>query len=94
MFPTLTDYGHMQDVPSFEWVNKETIEIFYPNGNMDSALLKKYNPIPKGPFERPEDVDPCIFHGFLNNEKNVYVVLAGCPFTHTFQATHFFTLSY
>jgi hypothetical protein len=52
---------------------------------VDFANLKRYNPIPIGPNERAEDVDPCIFNGHLEEEKNVHVTLAGCPFTKNFQ---------
>jgi len=78
----------LEEVPSFEWVSTDSLKINYPNGNADFADLKQYNPIPVGPNERAESVDPCIFNGYLKEESNVYITLAGCPFTNNFQAKH------
>ena len=89
---TYTDYGHQSKigVPSFEWIDKATLKIVYPNGKSDVAMLKNYNPIPAGPNERAEDLmDLCIFNGYLKEENDVYIVLAGCPFTNNFQARPF-----
>ena len=84
----LTALGYHHEAPIFEWVNSASLKIIYPNGNEDFADLKKYNPIPVGPNERAEAVDPCIFNGFLREESNVYITLTGCPFTNTFQVTY------
>jgi len=86
-FLNYTVYGlPLEEVPSFEWVSSDSLKIIYPNGNVDFANLKQYNPIPVGPNERAESVDPCIFNGYLKEESNVYITLTGCPFTNTFQA--------
>jgi hypothetical protein len=80
-----TAYGYPLDLPTFEWVDLYALKIVFPDGNVDFAYLKRYNPIPVGPNERAEDVDPCIFNGHLEHEKTVYVTLVGCPFTKNFQ---------
>ncbi len=84
----LSAYGNQSETPIFEWVNAASLKIIYPNGKVDFADLKKYNPIPVGPNERSEAVDPCIFNGFLREESKVYITLAGCPFAETFQVTY------
>jgi hypothetical protein len=56
----------------------------------DSALLKQFNPIPKGSNEDEESIDRCIFEGFLKNEEKVYVTLTGgCPFENSFEVNCF-----
>ena len=75
----------LDELPTFEWVDLYALKIVYPDGNIDFAYLKRYNPIPIGPNERAQDVDPCIFRGLLEQEKTVHVTLAGCPFTKNFQ---------
>ena len=51
----------------------------------DIALLKLFNPIPKGANEDEESIDKCIFSGKLLLEKDVSVTLTGgCPFEDTF----------
>jgi len=47
--------------------------------------LKSFNPIPVGCDEREEDVDNCIYDGYLMNEQDVYVTMAGCVDSNTFQ---------
>ena len=50
----------------------------------DDALLARYNPILSS--EPGEDVDNCIFRGWLKNESSVSVALSGgCPFSDTFE---------
>ena len=44
-----------------------------------------YNPIPVGADERAEEVDNCIYDGYLMNEKDVYVTMAGCANSDNFQ---------
>ena len=58
---------------------------FPDNGDDDTAILQRFNPIPVGPTERDIDVDNCIFHGYLENEINVYVTVTGCPETNTYE---------
>jgi hypothetical protein len=72
--------------PSFEWIGTLSfdeipkLKISFPDGGVDDlAILQRYNPIPVGPTERSEDVDNCIFHGYLLTEKDVYVTVTGCP---------------
>ena len=50
----------------------------------DAALLARHNPILSS--EPGEDVDNCIFRGWLKNESSVSVALSGgCPFSDTFE---------
>ena len=82
-------------LPSFSWekVNSRQavplLRITFPDGSDDYAVLKSFNPIPLGRDEREEDVDKCIFEGYLMNEKDVYVTLAGCVNSDTFQVSPF-----
>ena len=70
------------------------LKITYPDGNVDFALLKEYNPIPSGVNERLEDVDQCIYNGYLQEESNVYITLVGCANTYNFQVIHPLKLLY
>jgi hypothetical protein len=63
------------------------LRITYPNGVADYAVLKYANPIPLGRDEREEDVDKCLYDGYLLNEKDVYVTLTGCVNSDTFQVS-------
>jgi len=63
--------------------------VTYPSGLSDIAVLKNYSPIPVQSFERQEDVDTCIYDGYLSNENDVYVTLTGCAHTNTFNASTF-----
>ena len=80
-------------MPSFDWSEKffpedevPVLRIRFPDGGDDDiALLKPFNPIPLGLNERAEDVDSCIFHGFLQKEKATYVTVTGCPESNNFQ---------
>ena len=72
--------------PSFEWIGKPSsdealkLKISFPDGGEDDvAVLQRFNPIPVGPAERAEDIDNCIFHGYLLNEDGIYVTVTGCP---------------
>ena len=50
----------------------------------DAALLARNNPIPSS--EPGEQVDNCIFRGWLKNESSVSVALSGgCPFSDSFE---------
>ena len=78
--------------PSFEWINPLSsdkapkLKISFPDGGEDDvAVLQRFNPIPTGPATRFEDVDNCIFHGYLLHEKDVYVTVTGCPDSTTMQ---------
>ena len=78
-------------LPSFSWEKANTrqyyplLKISFPDGSEDFAVLKSYNPIPVGRDEREEDVDNCIYNGYLMNEQDVYVTMAGCVDSNTFQ---------
>ncbi len=85
-------------VPTFEWVQDEVspdgvplLSINFHDGRKnDVAILKSFNPIPKGKNEREEDIDNCIFDGFLRDEEKVYVTLTGgCPFEDTFDVNKY-----
>jgi hypothetical protein len=61
---------------------------FNDGGSNEVAVLKQFNPIPRGSNEREEDIDRCIFEGFLRNEEKVYVTLTGgCPFENSFDVS-------
>jgi hypothetical protein len=47
--------------------------------------LRRYNPIPAGPNERAEDIDSCIYDGYLKDESDVYVTVTGCASSNNFQ---------
>jgi hypothetical protein len=81
-----------RSLPSFVWQNEESpfgvpiLKIkFYDGGDDDSALLRKYNPIPMGPMERSDSVDDCIYNGFLSKESDVHVTVTGCAMSNNFQ---------
>ena len=82
-------------LPSFVWIGDvqseevPLLKITFPDGGDDDfALLQHFNPIPIGPTERSETVDSCIFHGYLLNEKDVYVTITGCPISNSYQVTN------
>ena len=54
-------------------------------GHRDVAVLKPFNPIPQAVSERVEEIDPCIYDGYLLEEKDSMITLTGCPLTDTFQ---------
>ena len=89
--PVLFSVSCNELLPSFSWENANSrqaiplLRITFPDGSDDYAVLKAFNPIPLGRDEREEDVDKCIFDGYLMNEKNVHVTLAGCVNSDTFQ---------
>ena len=56
-----------------------SIKITFPDGTEDFAVLQHYNPIAQGRDEQEEDIDQCIFDGYLLNEKDVSVTVTGCP---------------
>ena len=73
-------------LPSFTWQrvsSRQTaipsIKITFPDGTEDFAVIQHYNPIAQGRDEQEEDIDQCIFDGYLLNEKDVYVTVTGCP---------------
>jgi len=78
-------------IPSFSWQQGPPhqvplLRIRFPDGDKDDfAILKTFNPIPLGANERAEDVDSCIYDGYLQNESNVYVTVTGCANSDTFQ---------
>ena len=78
--------------PTFTWLKDPSstgvppLQIDFHDGGIDDiALLSPFNPIPQGPTERSEEIDPCIYDGYLQNEKEVYVTLTGCPMSESFQ---------
>jgi len=81
-------------VPSFSWIPESGssegvphLAIHFNDGKPDDiAVLKRFNPIPRGANEREEDIDQCIFNGYLLFESDVYVTLTGgCPFEDSFE---------
>jgi len=90
-------------VPTFEWAQDEVspdgvplLSINFHDGRKnDVAILKRFNPIPEGKNEREEDIDNCIFDGFLRDEDKVYVTLTGgCPFEDTFDVNNKLIINY
>ena len=66
-------------------VKPVSVTLAIGDGANDVAILKQINPIRRRPDEREEDVDSCIFDGFLQDESKVYVTLTGgCPFEDSF----------
>ena len=83
------------ELPSFSWervssrqTSMPIMKITYPHGTEDYAILQRYNPIPQGRDELEEDIDQCIFDGYLLNEKDVYVVMTGCPHSDSFEVKY------
>ena len=60
---------------------------FKDSQEADLAILRRFNPIPAGPAERSEDIDNCIYHGFLEKEKGVHVTVTGCAYTDNLQVS-------
>ncbi len=82
-------------MPSFAWerassrqTSMPSMKITFPDGTEDYAVLQRYNPIPQGRDELEEDIDQCIFDGYLLNEKDVYVTMAGCPNSDSFEVNN------
>jgi len=70
-------------------IPKPVLRITFPDGLEDEFVELNYNnPIPQSHLERAEDVDPCLFDGYLSNEKDVYVTVTGCPETGTFNVSN------
>ena len=83
-------------IPTFTWHESETSPTGVPllsinfndGGASDVAILKQINPIRRQPGEREEDIDSCIFDGFLQDESKVYITLTGgCTFEDTFDVS-------
>ena len=81
-------------VPSFFWDQESShhgvplLRIQFPDGGADDfAVLRQYNPIPRGPLEREEEMDSCIFEGFLLNERASVVTVTGCPNSRKFEVS-------
>ena len=70
------------------------MKITFPDGTEDYAVLQRYNPIPQGRDELEEDIDQCIFDGYLLNENDVYVVMAGCPNSDSFEVKRKFFVNF
>jgi len=63
------------------------LKISFPDGSVDFAELKYFNPIPVGINERAEDVDSCIYDGYLRLESDSYVTVTGCAFSSSFSVS-------
>jgi len=89
---TVLTFSHGSGVPTFSWLQKPVpvLQITYPNGLSDSVILKSFNPIPAQSFERQEDIDTCIYDGYLTTEKDVYVTVTGCAHTDTFNVSKYY----
>ena len=82
------------EAPKFSWSTDECsrsgvahLNVVFPDsGVADVAVLTFSNPIPPQAGELDDDVDGCIFSGFLRDEPDSLVTLTGgCPFEDTFE---------
>ena len=77
-------------IPSFSWdpeLSGDGTPLFrirFPDSD-EFAVLSRFNPVPVGKLEREDDVDGCIFDGFLRDEPESVVTLTGCPLSTNFQ---------
>ena len=61
---------------------------FHDGKANDVAILKQFNPIAKQVNESEDNIDKCIFNGFLRDDPKVYVTLTGgCPFDSSFDVS-------
>jgi hypothetical protein len=77
------------DLPNFTWKRHDLLIITFPDGRLDFAELELHEVIPRGPDERPEDVDGCIYRGYLRQEMDGYVSVTGCAKSNNFQVRNF-----
>jgi len=71
--------------PKFTWIQtaEPVLQITYPNGVSDVVTLKKLN---LQPGKRQENAAAsCIYEGYMANEKDAYVSLAGCGLPDDFE---------
>ncbi len=63
------------------------LKVTFPDDNyFDYIHFNTFNPIPMQPHEKEEDIEPCLFEGYLEKEVDVYAVLTGgCPFNDSFE---------
>ena len=67
------------------------LRIRFQDGKADDfAVLKSFNPIPQHALEREEDIDACIYEGFLMNEADSFVTVTGCPHSSNIQVGNSF----
>jgi len=83
-------------LPTFVWEGQVAegiaplMRIHFQDGLPDDhAVLKRFNPIPQHALERAEDIDACIFEGFLMNEPDSFVTVTGCPGSKNFEVRSF-----
>ena len=83
-------------MPTFSWLEDQfspsgvpLLSINFHDGKPKGvAILNQFNPIPRKSNEPEENVDKCIFNGYLRDEPKVYVTLTGgCPFSKTFDVS-------
>ena len=91
-FTALVSSQEQSELPSFSWEGDASpfgvpfLKLSFPDqGNDDFAVMRPYNPIPLGPTERAEEMDSCIYQGFLLNEKDVHVTMTGCAYSDDFK---------
>ena len=79
--------------PTFIWSNERSadgiVKMTINFGNdKPIAVLSHYNPIPIEADESRSAIDPCIFKGSFENEKDsVVLVTGGCPGDDTFDVS-------
>ena len=80
------------ELPSFTWSSETTpfgvplLRVAFPDeGQDDFAVLRSFNPVPLAAHERAEDLDSCIYEGYLLNEKDVHVTVTGCALSDNLQ---------
>ena len=82
------------NVPKFSWSQEGCsrdgiahLNVVFPDSDItDIAILSPANPIPRQAEELDQDVDNCIFSGFLRDEPDSVITLTGgCPFEDSFE---------
>ena len=72
------------------WNGEFEIDIKLGSSYSDIAILKPFSSRfmhkSRGPIKRNE----CILKGYLRNDRNVPVTVAGCPFNDKFQVNSYF----
>ena len=82
------------NVPKFSWSQEGCsrdgiahLNVIFPDSDItDIAILSPANPIPRQAEELDQDVDNCIFTGFLRDEPDSVITLTGgCPFEDSYE---------
>ena len=89
--PAADGTKHIEVNSHLYWNGEFEMDLKLGNVYSDIAILKpikrKFTFKSRGDKRRNE----CILKGYLRNDKNVPVTVAGCPFNDTFQVNSYFT---